>query len=58
VKERNLSEVKAALAAEQRELDKAIANQSFFCKKQRRVVSPGECHDCFAVIPYFEKLSR
>lgn len=58
MKERSLSDVKAALAAEQRELDKAITNQSFFCSSKKGVVSPAQCHDCFAIMPYFEKLSR
>lgn len=58
MKERSLTEVKAALAAEQRELDKAITNQSFFCSSKKHVVSPAQCHDCFAIMPYFEKLSR
>ncbi|NLI99074.1 hypothetical protein GX441_10505 [bacterium] len=55
---RKIEEVKAEIALKRRELDKAIAKQSFYCLKNKRVVSPAECHDCFNDIPYIEKLSK
>lgn len=33
-----------------------ISVQSFYCRKKRRIVSPGECHDCFEKMSWAEKL--
>lgn len=58
MRERSVAEVLASVAAQRHELDNAISRQSFYCTKLKLLVSPAECHDCFASLPYTERLMR
>jgi hypothetical protein len=58
MKERSVAQVKAKLEAERRERDAIISRQSFYCTKRKRIVTPAYCHDCFANLPYLERLIR
>jgi hypothetical protein len=58
MKERSVTEVKAALEAKRREQDKIISRQSFYCTRRKRIMSPASCHDCFANLAYLERLTR
>lgn len=52
------SQVEARLAEERREREHEISKQSFFCLRRNRFTTPGDCHDCFASLPYLERLIR
>ncbi|MBN2381197.1 hypothetical protein JXM67_15465 [candidate division WOR-3 bacterium] len=58
MKERSVADVLADLATERRILDGEIKRQSFYCTRLNRVIAPAECHDCFASLPYTERLMR
>lgn len=58
MKERSVAEVKAELEAKRRERDAIISRQSFYCTRRKRIMTPACCHDCFAKLPYLERLTR
>jgi hypothetical protein len=58
MRERSVAEVAAELAVKRRERDSIISRQSFYCTRRKRLVTPAYCHDCFANLPYLERLTR
>ncbi|MBA7617394.1 hypothetical protein ES703_24708 [subsurface metagenome] len=58
MKERSVAEVAAQIEAKRRERDRIISRQSFYCTRRKRLMSPARCHDCFAALPYLERLTR
>lgn len=58
MKERSVAKVKARLEVQRRERDRIIARQSFYCTRRKRLMAPAGCHDCFAKLPYLERLTR
>lgn len=58
MKERSVAEVKAELEAKRRKQDEIISRQSFYCTRRKRIMTPASCHDCFAKLPYLERLTR
>jgi len=58
MRERSVAEVKAQLANERRRHETIISRQSFYCTRRGRLVTPAECHDCFAGLSYMERLTR
>lgn len=55
---RSLSQVEVRLETERRERERTIARQTFYCSRRKRITTPGDCHDCFASLPYMERLMR
>lgn len=56
--ERSVEEVHDRLERERKNRDLIITRQSFYCSRKKKLVSPAHCHDCFARIPYLERLTR
>jgi len=56
--ERSVAEVAAQIEAARRERDSIISRQSFYCTRRKRLMTPALCHDCFAALPYLERLTR
>jgi hypothetical protein len=56
--ERSVAEVRVQIDAVRRERDAIVSRQTFYCKHRKKLTSPAECHDCFARMPYLERLSR
>jgi Zn ribbon nucleic-acid-binding protein len=56
--ERSAAEVAAQIETKRRERDSIISRQSFYCTRRKRFMTPALCHDCFAALPYLERLTR